>query len=171
MFLGVVALVIVVAAGISKLFSEAKDAGVFQKQSFGLTRQDMTEILVKRDRHEPMLKWLDDPENYKEIERHVSNVLSQIWKRDVHYIPKHWASNDIRKVIYFVENGFLPGPFENDIYRVMWTNADNEPFGLTRMEPDEKMKLKVWVIDTMEKNGYNITTLLPTGGLWTFAKD
>lgn len=169
MFLGVVALVIVVAAGISKLFSDAKDAGLFPKRQTGPTQEEITKTLVKRERHAQMLEWLDNKENFPEIQEHVSSVLSKIWGREVHYIPKHWASNDIRKVIYFVENGFLPGSFESDLYRVMWTNADDEPFGLSRLEKDEKEKLYLWVVKTMRETVHCIVPMTP-GGLWTYAE-
>ena len=170
MFLGVVGIVMLIVGCISRLVNDFRDVGVFQKPSKGLTREEMTAAIVKRDRHGKMLQWLNDPNNYPEIEKHVSGVLSEIWERPVHYIPKRDANTDIRKVIYFAENGFLPSASASDIYRVLWTDADRDPLGLSRMSGEEKEKLYAWVLDTMAKNGYNITTMLPSGGMWTFAK-
>ena len=109
--------------------------------------------LVREEEHPALLRWLNDAENFPEIQNHVREVLREIWEREVAYTVYGDASRDIRCVIYFVENGFLPGICANAI-RVQYHTGG--PGSLQYMTDDEFRRLKRWIKREFRKRGTEI---------------
>lgn len=125
-----------------------------------------SETLVQKERHGELLRWLSDKNNYQEIQNHVRNVLKEIWHRDVEYTVHGDPSIDIRSVIYFVENGFLPSVYANRL-NVTYRTGN---FGFTKkMTEEEFWNLKLWVLRTLKKQGIYVGLFGDVlGGEWKY---
>ena len=152
------------------MFESSRQSRAMKKENAKIeaelkTREEAWKTLVQRDRHEELLRWLDDRKNRSEIQKHVRAVLKEVLGRDIDYTVFGPANQDIRSSIYFVENGFLPSLYADELNLPYRTGANGK---ICRMTNDEFWKLRFWVIYSFGKRGIDIG-LFGTGKLQRWA--